>query len=146
MRTLAKNQMSMKYSLNMGKQPVYELDEYGQPIIEFIDEEGNIYYKETGDYATTWSEPVIFYGNIAQSGGEAEAREFGLSVADYDATIVMEKNKVPLKEGSLIWLKSEVSYEDDNNTRLDEKSADFTVIRVSESLNFVKHLLKAVIK
>ncbi len=146
MRTLARNKQKLKYSLRQERKPIYELDENGNPVIEFVDEEGNIYYKETGSYTSGWSEPVIFYGNIAMSGGEAEAREFGLSLADYDAVLLLMRNEVPLTEGALIWIKSEVSYKDEENTELDEKSADFTVLRVSESLNFVKYILKAVVK
>ncbi len=146
MRTLTRNKLQMKYSLKQKREPIYELDENGNRIIEFIDDEGNIYYKETGSYTSGWSEPVIFYANVAQSGGEAEAREFGLSVADYDATIVLQKNEVPLKEGALIWLKNEVLYLNEEMVEVDEKSADFTVLRVSESINFVKYVLKAVIK
>ena len=69
-----------------------------------------------------------------------------MSVADYDATIVLQKNEVPLKEGALIWLISEVLYLNAEQGEIDEKSADFTVLRVSESINFVKYVLKAVIK
>ena len=146
MRTLTKNKLKLKYSLKQDRKPIYALDENGNKIIEYITEDGEIIYKETGEYTSGWSEPVVFYANVAQSGGEAEAREFGLSVADYDATIVLQKNEVPLKEGALIWLKSEVLYLNAEQGDIDEKSADFTVLRVSESINFVKYVLKAVIK
>ena len=87
MRTLNKNKQEMKFSSKGEPEPIYVTDENGNKVIEYITEEGKPIYKETGEYTSGWSEPVIFYGNIAQSGGEAEAREFGLSVADYDAVV-----------------------------------------------------------
>ena len=80
------------------------------------------------------------------SGGEAEAQEFGLSVGDYNAVIVVDKGSVPIVEGSLIWLKSDVKYLDNENTDVDETSADFRVIKASESLNEMKYILKAIVK
>lgn len=146
MRTLRRNQQTMKYSLKGNRVPIYVYDENGNKIVEFVDEEGNVYYKETGSYTYEYSEPVSFFGNIAMSGGEAEAQEFGLSVGDYNAIVVVEKNSLPIEEGSLIWLKNDVKYRDAQNTSLDEKSADFEVIKVSESLNGVKYILQARIK
>lgn len=146
MRTLRKNKRKLKYSLKQERKPIYELDENGNKIVEFVDDEGNIYYKETGSYTSEWSEPVEFFANIAMSGGEAEAQEFGLSIADYNATIVMVKGEIPLTEGSVIWLNSPVLYKDEGNTEVDDKSADFVVLKVSESINFVKYVLKAIVK
>lgn len=136
----------MYYSLKGKREPIYELDKNGDKIILHIDEEGNIYYKETGSYTLEFGKPVSFFANIAMSGGEAEAQEFGLSIADYNATLVMEKGKAPLTEGSVIWLNSPVLFKDEENTDVDDKSADYTVLKVSESLNFVKYVLKAIVK
>lgn len=146
MRSLRKNQQKMYYSLKGKREPIYELDKNGDKIILHIDEEGNIYYKETGSYTLEFGKPVSFFANIAMSGGEAEAQEFGLSIADYNATLVMEKGKAPLTEGSVIWLNSPVLFKDEENTDVDDKSADYTVLKVSESLNFVKYVLKAIVK
>lgn len=146
MRTLNKNKQKMYYSLKGKREPIYELDGDGNKVIAYVDDDGNIYYKETGSYTSGWSKPVSFFANIAMSGGEAEAQEFGLSIADYNATLVMEKGKVPLTEGSVIWLNSSVLYKDEENIDVDDKSADYTVLKVSESLNFVKYVLKAIVK
>lgn len=146
MRTLAKNKQQLKYSLRQERQPVYEVDEDGNKIIDYIDEDGNIYYRETGSYDSEWSKPEYFLANISESGGEAEAQEFGLSVSDYDAVIVAQIGEFPLVLGSLIWKNSAVLYKDEENTELDEKSADFAVLKVSESISFVKYVLKAVVK
>lgn len=146
MRTLTKNKQQLKYSLRQERQPVYEVDEDGNKIIDYIDEDGNIYYRETGSYNSEWSKPEDFLANISESGGEAEAQEFGLSVSDYDAVIVAQIGEFPLVLGSLIWKNSPVLYKDEENTELDEKSADFAVLKVSESISFVKYVLKAVVK
>lgn len=142
MRTLNKNKQKMKYSIKVERKPIYETDSDGN-IIYYEDEEGNRIPLETGEYEMGYSEPVEFYSNISMSGGEAEAREFGLSVADYDAVLVLDKNKVPLKEGSLIWHEKEVKFKDDGE--VDTTSADYTVKKVANSLNSAKYVLKAVV-
>lgn len=146
MRTLRRNKQAMKYSIKGERQPIYALDENGNKIVEFVDDEGNVYYRETGSYTNGWHEPVEFMGNIAMSGGEVEAQEYGLSVGDYNSIIVVSKGTVPLVEGALIWLKSEVKYLDEQNINLDKTSADFEVIKASESINEVKYILKAIVK
>lgn len=145
MRMLARNKQKLKYSLFLGRQPIYALDENGEKIVDYIDEEGNVYYREEGEFSA-WDKPVEFLANIAQSGGEAEATAYGLSVADYDAVVVTSKDYVPLVEGSRIWQNSEVLFIDGQNTYADEKSADYAVVRVLEALNTTKYLLKAVVK
>lgn len=142
MRTLNKNKQKMKYSIKVERKPIYETDSDGN-IIYYEDEEGNRIPLETGEYEMGYSEPVEFYSNISMSGGEAEAREFGLSVADYDAVLVLDKNKVPLKEGSLIWHEKEVKFKADGE--VDTTSADYTVKKVANSLNSAKYVLKALV-
>lgn len=146
MRTLKKNKQPLKYSLKQEREPIYELDDDGNKIIDYVDEDGNVYYRETGSYTSGWSEPEDFFANISESGGEAEAQEFGLSVSDYDAVIVANKDEFPLVLGSLIWKSSPVLYKDSENTEVDPKSADFEVLKASESISFVKYVLKAVVK
>ena len=157
MRTLRRNQQSMKYALQIGEVPIYNRDENGEIIYEhYEDSDGNIIYyedengnripSETGEYEIGYSKPVSFFSSIAMSGGEAEAQEFGLSTSDYNATLLCQKGAYPIVEGSLIWTKSEVGYKDTNNEIIDPISADYEVIKVSESLNFVKYVLKAVVK
>ena len=142
MRTLNKNKQKMKYSIKGERKPIYETDSDGN-IIYYEDEEGNRIPIETGSYTSGWSNPEDFSGNIAMSGGEAEAREFGLSVADYDAVLVLDKNEVPLEEGSLIWHEKEVKFKADGE--VDTTSADYTVKKVANSLNSDKYVLKAVV-
>ena len=86
----------MKYSLQDGRVPIYERDENGD--IVYIEVDGQKIPVETGEYETGYSAPVDFMGNISMSGGEAEAKEFGMDIGDFDAVIVLEKDAVPLTE------------------------------------------------
>ena len=101
---------------------------------------------ETGEYETGYSSAVDLMGNISMSGGEAEAKEFGMDIGDFDAVIVLEKDAVPLTETAIIWHASPVKYKDEQNTIVDSKSADYAVKRVSPSLNFTKVLLQRIVK
>lgn len=141
MRTLARNKQKMYYSLYLGQEPKYALDENGMKIVSFIDEEGNVYYEEIGDPINIYSQPVIFYGNIAMSGGESEAKEFGIDVSAYDAVLLMDKNTLPIDETSLIWHKNEPT-----EVVVKKEHADYTIVKLSPSLNQDKYVLKAVVK
>ena len=146
MRMLARNKQSLKYSIEDGTRTVYEYDENGNPKVAYTDEEGNEYYVEAGVVAN-FTEPVEFLANIAMSGGEAEAKDFGLSIADYDATVVTANNSIPLNIGSLVWHTSEIEYNTEGTQRyVNEKSADYIVIKVNKSINYTKYVLKAVVK
>lgn len=134
----------MKYSLQDGRVPIYERDENGD--IVYIEVDGEKIPVETGEYETGYSAPVDFMGNISMSGGEAEAKEFGMDIGDFDAVIVLEKDAVQLTETSIIWHTSPVKYKDEQNTIVDSKSADYAVKRVSPSLNFTKVLLQRIVK
>lgn len=144
MRLLRKNMQPMKYSLQDGRVPIYERDENGD--IVHIEVDGQKIPVETGEYETGYSAPVDFMGNISMSGGEAEAKEFGMDIGDFDAVIVLEKDAVPITETSIIWHTSPVKYKDEQNTIVDSKSADYAVKRVSPSLNFTKVLLQRIVK
>lgn len=145
MRTLKRNKQKMFYSLQGEEVPIYEMDSEGN-IIYYEDSDGNRIPLETGEYEIGYSEPVEFYSNVSMSGGEAEAQEYGLSVSDYNAILVCQKGYVPITEGSLIWIESEVGYKDIDKTILEPNSADYKVIKVSKSLSFVKYILKARVK
>lgn len=144
MRLLRKNMQPMKYSLHDGRVPIYETDDDGN--IVYIEVDGQKIPVETGEYETGYSAPVDFMGNISMSGGEAEAKEFGMDIGDFDAVIVLEKDAVPITETSIIWHTSPVKYKDEQNTIVDSKSADYAVKRVSPSLNFTKVLLQRIVK
>ena len=142
MRTLAKNKVPMKYALYEGQEDVFVKDNNGEPIVDYIDEQGNIYYRT--ETVSKYSEPTDFFASISMSGGESEAVEFGVDIGNYDAVIITNLNEVPITETSYVWVKSEPEYTDEG--RLNVISADFRVKAVKPSLNQSKYLLTAITK
>ena len=74
------------------------------------------------------------------SGGESEAKEYGVNQTDYEAVIVTTDKSLPIDELSLIWHTTEPALDADG--LVDADSADYKVIAVKPSLNGVKYLLK----
>lgn len=170
MRTLRKNQSLLKYSNQAAIVPAFETDENGNiKFWSYIDNDGNEFFYEDTDgnkipmfadsgTETLYSEPVPFYGNIALSGGEAESVEYGLSLVDYEAVLLVERLAVPLTEGALIWFQSKPEYISEEPIHIlvnDEEisgmfarktSADYLVKKVVPSKNFDKYILGAVNK
>lgn len=135
MRMLNRNKQKMHYALYGKEVPIYDY---------YTDSEGNKIPLDTGETKITYENPVEFFGNISLSGGESEAVEFGLNLADYEAVLVMAKNTLPIDETSRIWHNTEPTYNEDGT--VDEFSADYTVVKVSPSLNVDKFVLKKVVK
>ena len=162
MRTLRKNNQSLKYAYQIGEYEEIEKDEQGNVkyVIDYIDDNGNVYYAKddngnlipeyTGNKVVVYCEPVSFESNISQQGGnDSQAEPYGISTSDYEATMVYQKGTYPLKEGALIWKDREVEYEDngeevtitlDDGTTVTQKiiketSADYRVTKLSDSLN-----------
>ena len=162
MRTLRKNSQKMYYALQMGEVPIYNRDEEGN-ILYYEDDDGNKIPYETGETQIIYGTPQEFDTNIAESGGEAEAQTFGLSVADYEAVALYSKGEYPIVIGSLVWRDSEPKCEHDHEVPLEienddgekvtvystvpeETSADYRVIKTPTSLNFTRLVLKAIVK
>lgn len=143
--TLNANKQKLQYALLDGRIPIYETytDEEGNVIV-LTDDYGNPI--ETGEYKAGYTKPVIFYANISMSSGEANTQEYGVSVADYDAVLVLNKDEIPITETSRIWYTSEVGYLDTAETIVDGDTADFIVKAIKPSLNQLKVLLQAVTK
>ena len=142
MRTLAKNKVPMKYALYEGQEDVFVKDDNGEPIVDYIDEQGNIYYRT--ETVSKYSEPTDFFASISMSGGESEAVEFGVDIGNYDAVVITALNEFPISETSFIWTTSEPQYTADG--RLNTSTADFRVKAVKPSLNQTKYLLSAITK
>lgn len=148
------NMQAMKYSLRNSESTVYETDDDGNILYEgYTDSEGNFiaYLDEDGNEipkikseAATYNEPIDFEANIAFSGGKAEMQDYGFNSSDYDAILLTHRKQIPLAKGSLIWLDSDVGYNDDET--VDETSADFIVIGIKPALCSTKYVLKAVVK
>jgi hypothetical protein len=147
MRTLNKNKQQMYYSLPLGEQPIYELDKNGKKKIDYVDEEGNIYYRETGESEMVYSTPVPFQNGISGKLSEILVKEFGIDDTSMYAEMDMEANKFPIVPESLIWLKSEPKYKDADRTIPDKKSCDYVVVGVlDEGLSVWNYLLRRNLK
>ena len=138
--TLQQNKQKMFYALQIGQVPIYETDENGN-IIYYQDSEGNKIPLETGETEIGYTDAIQFFGNISMSSGEREALEFGIDLSDYDATLVVDKNAIPITETSLIWFESEVGYKDNLQTVIDPNTADYKVLAVKPSINTSKFIL-----
>ena len=135
MRTLKKNKQKMYYSVLLGEYPIYDY---------YIDSDGNRIPVSTGESEMRYSVPKDFKGNIAMSGGESEAVEFGVNKSDYSAVLVVDKEELPIDETSLIWFESEPV--DGSGEAINVSDADYTVTKIIPSLNGVRYLLKKVVK
>ena len=135
MRMLNRNKQKMYYALYGKEVPIYDY---------YIDSEGNEIPLETGETKIVYENPVEFLGNISLSGGESEAVEFGLNLADYEAILVVAKNTLPINETSRIWHNTKPTYNEDGT--INESSADYKVVKVSPSLNVDKFVLKKIVK
>ena len=111
----------------------------------FLDDEGNP-IPRIKEETVGFSEPVPFRANIAFSGGEARAEEYGFDVADFDAVIMTDRNEFPFGKGDIIWLDSEVGYKDAAKMQVDELTSDFTIVGVKPGLTSCKYMLKARVK
>lgn len=141
MRSLKKNQQCLQYATYSDQIIIYERDADGNIIYDEIDGERfpRIISEQAG-----YNNPVSFYANIAMSGGEAEAKEYGVNASDYEAVIVTSQMDLPITETSIIWWNTIPKY--DSSGMIDGDSADFKVISVRPSLNSMKYLLKKITK
>lgn len=136
MRLLKKNQQELWYALqSKNKAPIYDY---------YVGTDGIEYPVETGEYDYTYSAPKKFEGNIASSGSKAEAVEYGLNLADYEAVLIVDKDSVPITETSLVWQNTKPQTNKDGTA--DKTTADYTVVKVAPSLDSDKYILKKVVK
>lgn len=148
MRTLLRNKQRLYYALLIGTMPVYELDDEGNKIVDYTDEEtGEVYYVTTGMNKPLYSPPVEFKGNIAFAGADLLRQEFGISDENYEAVLVLNKNQIPITETSLIWYQTTPqTITEDDETYADDSTADYRVLRSAPSLNNDRFMLAKVVK
>ena len=132
----------MWYALRDTEIPVYERDENGNVI--YIDVDGVQVAVEAGGTDTGYGSLTEFYGNIAMSGGESQAAEFGLDLSQYSAVLVVPRGLLPIDETSVIWHTTEPKINGDG--MVDEHTADYTVVKCSPSINVDKYILQKVVK
>lgn len=146
MRTSHKNTQRMYYALQIGEVPVYQTDADGN-IMYYVDSDGNKIPLETGETELGYGEPVEFLANINNKLDEVAWREYGIDNSANYAQIVVSKDELPLKAGSVIWKKSEIRYKDENKTIVNVSTADYVVKGVAdEGLTEDLFLLKRNVK
>ncbi len=131
MMMLAANSQRMYYALQDTEIPIYERDEDGS-IIYYEDEDGNKIPLETGEMEMGYSQPTEFLANINNKLNEVVWKEYGIDNSTNYAQIVVSKETLPLKAGSVIWKKSEIGYKDNEKTIVDESTADYVVKGVAD--------------
>jgi hypothetical protein len=148
------NKQKMKYALQGQTVTIEETDEYGNPVYEgYTDASGNFipYLDSQGNpipktkEVSGFSEPVTFYANISNKLSEVLVKQFGIDDSTSYVQICTDKGYLPIKAGSVIWKKSEVTLKD--NGLPDEDSADYVVKGVAdEGLTADLFLLQKVVK
>lgn len=116
MRCLRRNQHRFHYAVFVEQHPIEETDEYGNRIC-------------TGEYAATYSEPILAHANISPANGVVTAYLFG-TMEKYDKTLVMDVPDVPIDEHTVLWLDTEPDSEG-------KTPYDYIVKRVARGLNSV---------
>lgn len=108
MRTLKRNKQVMWYSIPQGRTPIYQKDADGEIIYIEVDDE--LIPADTGEYETTYSEPVKFKGYIGSQLEDAITRAWGSDNTNNFAVLVLSKdekgedgNYIELPNGTLIW-------------------------------------------
>lgn len=116
MRTLERNKIPFWYASYTGKVPI-------------LDEDGN----ETGEYATTHSEPKQSWGNLSPAAGIQFGAPYGTGVS-YDHRLTCEDRNIDVTENTYIWIHKDPATE----------GHDYRVQRVADSLNYLVLVLKKV--
>lgn len=143
MRMLRKNNQTMKYATPLYEEDKYKYDADGNKLIDYVDDDGTIYYITTGEKEVIYSEPIEFQANISGKVRESMAKEFGIGNNPNYAAIVSEKDEFDFKVGSIIWKKTEPEYKEfDGRQIIDFSSADYDVVGiVNEFINEDYYLL-----
>lgn len=141
MRTLRKNRQRMFYSLYKSAEPIYEKDEDGN--IKYMEIDGVQVPIEVGTREAHYDTPVEFKANIHSELNEMHLKSYGVDQSSIYSEIIVEKGKLPLKIGTIIWKESEIIYEDEEQTTPKQSSADYTVKGVmTEALHEDYYLLQ----
>lgn len=139
MRMTKRNTLPMKYSLLHDIVPTYQTDANGDIIYDNVD--GRLVARDTGKTRARYDEPVDFTANVNFTGqSEIRYAVYGLSKGKYDATLYVEKGKLPLDETSIVFIYAEPEYSEDGYVKIE--SADYRVVRAIDSLNYTTYLLR----
>lgn len=137
------NKQSMKYSQYGEKVTIYQRDDDGNILYYTTSEGEKIPLEDRTEIG--YSKPVSFKANISNKLSEALMKEFGIDDSTNYCQIVTDKGYLPLKTGDLIWKKSAVGDDDENN--VDKTTADYVVKGVAdEGLTVDLYLLQKIVR
>ena len=114
--------------MRINKQTIY-YSTYGEKV-EMLDEDGF----KTGEFTTSYSEPVEMQAVISSSTGQSTIELFG-NLTGYDRVITTDDTSCPIDEKSKIWIDAKPGDE-----------ADYEVIRKAPSLHSISYAVKQVAK
>ena len=141
MMTLDFNKQKMYYSLYKSAEPIYETDEDGN--IKYMEIDGVQVPIEVGTREPHYDTPIEFKANIYSELNEMHLKSYGVDQSSIYSEIIVEKGKLPLKIGTIIWRESEIIYEDEEQATPKQSSADYTVVGImTEGLNTDAYLLQ----
>lgn len=125
------NKQPLWYALYEGQEETFATDDEGDIIYDDID--GEQVPRTTGHWVSKYAVPVKFYGNINSGNvGEAQARSFGLSLADSEAVLCMKKGELPINEHTLIWYQNPPEIEYVSSTMLTELDSVIITVETGE--------------
>lgn len=124
MRSLCRNKQRIYYALYDKKTPV--VDEYGN---------------ETGEFDTSYSDPVVYYINVSAARGTAEVEQFGIN-ANYTKTMVTTDMACPITETTHLWVGKKAT-ETVGETEV-VVPHNYVVVSVARSINSITYAIKEV--
>lgn len=131
----------MFYSLYKAEEEVYQTDKDGN--IEYMEIDGVQVPISVGTREAHYDTPVEFKANIHSELNEMHLKSYGVDQSSIYSEIIVEKGKLPLKIGTIIWRESEIIYEDEEQTTPKQSSSDYTVVGImTEGLNTDAYLLQ----
>lgn len=129
MRTLRKNKQKMYYSLYRTAEEVHDVDDQGNTRYIIDEETGESIAVSIGTLKSTYSKPVEFSAAITSNLNEMHIQSYGVDQSSIYSEIIVEKGKLPLKIGALIWRESPIIWEDgQTNVAPLQSSADYVVM------------------
>lgn len=147
MRSLNKNKQNMYFSIPDKEVEVYKLDENGDKIVDYVDDDGTVYYVMNGTKEVVYTEPQVLKGNINGKITQNLAKEFGIENLPNYAVLLVSKGAYKLIVGGVIWKNAKPTYKDFNGEQVvDISSSKYNIVAVnSESLNEDVYLLHKVV-
>ena len=123
MRCMVRNKSKFYYASYIGE-------------TEIIDEYGN----RTGEFKSSYSNPIEYYGNVSAAQGEIQSQQFGMSES-YDKVIVLDDRNAPIDEHTVIWVDTLPYLNDDGTT---DTPYDYIAKKVARSINGVSIAIRKV--